>query len=534
MKKILQLIVLVSFPLVAFTQTTCFPGSAFDYLNINNVNARINNGGDMWWDLVASAKYIVPKSGNVSSLFAGSLWIGGIDAGGNVHMAAQTYRQTGNDYFPGPLDASGNVSSNDCSNFDRIWKVNKSTIDSFKAGLFGNTDADIPVSIKDWPARNNPNDPFVGSRDLAPFVDVDGDGIYDPINGDYPSIQGDQALWWVFNDAGDIHTETSGLPLKIEVQAMAYAYKGTDPSDCLYNTTFYHFKIINKSSASYNNTFLAWWTDPDLGCYTDDYIGCDTSHQLGVVYNDSAYDGGNACGASYGNQPPIEAIDVLRGPTDENGNIHGMDRFMLYGNNFSTGGNPETAPQYYNYMNSIYKDGTHLSFDNKPVNYIYSGDPSVTGSWSMCNDLPASEDVRMLASSGPFLFNPGDEKTLDFAVIWTQNVVYPCPSFSSLYGIADCVKNTFASEVFTGIPSVSSEFNFSVVPNPVKNGALLTFKTNQMVEHMKIWNLTGSLIREFSPGSNEFTLRSDLTPGIYFYQAQMQGQKIATGKFIVQ
>src|SRR5215831_1550956 len=137
MKKNLHLIVaLVLFPLAGFTQTICAPGSAFDYLDINNVNARINNGGDMWWDLRANAQYIVPKSGDVSSMFAGSLWIGGYDAGGNLHMAAQTYRQTGNDYFPGPLNKTGSVSSNDCSNFDHVWKINKSTIDSFKEGLF--------------------------------------------------------------------------------------------------------------------------------------------------------------------------------------------------------------------------------------------------------------------------------------------------------------------------------------------------------------------------------------------------------------
>ena len=28
---------------------------------------------------------------------------------GNLHVAAQTYRQNGNDFWPGPLDASGNL-----------------------------------------------------------------------------------------------------------------------------------------------------------------------------------------------------------------------------------------------------------------------------------------------------------------------------------------------------------------------------------------------------------------------------------------
>ena len=33
----------------------CLAGSFYTELNINNVRARINSGGDMWWDLNTSA-----------------------------------------------------------------------------------------------------------------------------------------------------------------------------------------------------------------------------------------------------------------------------------------------------------------------------------------------------------------------------------------------------------------------------------------------------------------------------------------------
>jgi hypothetical protein len=113
----------------------CDPATVYDFIDINNVKARINLV-DMWWDLVNDASYEVPKDSGVSSLFAGALWLAGVDAQGNLKVAAQTYRQNGNDFFPGPLDENGNVAPNTCLNFDRIWKVNKSTIDSFISGLF--------------------------------------------------------------------------------------------------------------------------------------------------------------------------------------------------------------------------------------------------------------------------------------------------------------------------------------------------------------------------------------------------------------
>lgn len=178
--------------LIPFTTAAqnCVTATAFDFLDINNVKARINNGGDMWWDLAQDAQYIVPKNGNASSLFAGALWIGGIDASGQLRVAAQIYRQTGNDFFPGPLDANGNISQITCQNFDRIWKASKSTIDSFIQGI----NTTIPFSILEWPGRGNLNLSFLPDQDLAPFMDTDCDGIYNPGNGDYPKIPGDQAL----------------------------------------------------------------------------------------------------------------------------------------------------------------------------------------------------------------------------------------------------------------------------------------------------------------------------------------------------
>ena len=58
----------------------------------------------MWWDLVGNAEYEVPKGSGKNSLFAGAIWIGGKDAAGNLKVAAQTYRQSGSDFWPGPVD----------------------------------------------------------------------------------------------------------------------------------------------------------------------------------------------------------------------------------------------------------------------------------------------------------------------------------------------------------------------------------------------------------------------------------------------
>jgi hypothetical protein len=78
------------------TAAGCNQTTAVIDLDINNVRARLMNGGDMWWDRPnQTAAYEVPKNSNKNSLFAGSIWIGGIDrASGDLKVAAQTYRQS--------------------------------------------------------------------------------------------------------------------------------------------------------------------------------------------------------------------------------------------------------------------------------------------------------------------------------------------------------------------------------------------------------------------------------------------------------
>ena len=59
-------------------RSDCAPATMSYDLAINNVRARLLNGGDMWWDL-AIGQYIVPKVDpalgvpGVSSLFAGAV-----------------------------------------------------------------------------------------------------------------------------------------------------------------------------------------------------------------------------------------------------------------------------------------------------------------------------------------------------------------------------------------------------------------------------------------------------------------------------
>lgn len=99
----------------------CAAPVGYDELDINNVRAVIQTGGDMWWDLGGVPKYEIPAGTGKTSLFAGSLWLGGEDASGQLKMAAQRFRQNGSDFWTGPLNTTtAEVDPTSCNKWDSI------------------------------------------------------------------------------------------------------------------------------------------------------------------------------------------------------------------------------------------------------------------------------------------------------------------------------------------------------------------------------------------------------------------------------
>ncbi len=452
--------------------TGCNPGVAKTDLDINNVRAMILDGGDMWWDLI-SARYEVPKGSNKFSIFSGALWIGGIDAGGQLKIAAMTYRQTGNDFWPGPVNAATvTVDPSECTKFDKHWKITRQQVQDFhnwytNPSAYPNYPSSPPLVIQTWPGNTD-----VGpSQTLAPFYDNNGDGIYNYLDGDYPYYNltgagcsptanclptinylfGDQTLWWVFNDVGNIHSETGGQPIGLEIQAQAFGFQTGDEVN---NMTFYQYKIINRSTFTVNDTYIGQWVDPDLGYYLDDYVGCDVSRGLGYCYNGEPNDPGST---GYGANPPAVGVDFFQGPladphdgidnnknctVDEDCEQIIMSKFVYYNNDFSIQGNPQNGTQYYGYLRGFWKDGTPFTFGGNgyggatSCSYMFPGNSDDQYGWglggtcqnpvvvpSLWNESTAGNvpnDRRFMQSAGKFTLKPGAVNMVTTGVVWAR------------------------------------------------------------------------------------------------------------------
>ncbi len=472
----------------------CEPSKSRADLDVNNVRCPIWINGDMWWDLTGTALYEVPVGSGKHSLFAGAIWFGGKDGAGNLKVAAQTYRQSGSDFWPGPIDTTTtSISASQCLKYDKHYKITFSEVKNFheEYQVKGNSSYLIPEIIKLWPATGDPA--FNEGHFLAPFYDRTGDGIYDYNDGDYPKynvdgtldpcdkslLLGDQTIWWVFNDVGNIHGETESLlPVGVEIQAQAF---GFNTNDAINNMTFYRYKIINWSTSILNETYFGSWVDPDLGNYLDDFVGCDVMRGLGFCYNGDADDDG---AVGYGVNPPAVGMDFFEGPLadlndsidndrdgviDEQGEQIIMSKFVYYNNNSTNIGNPSTALQYYNYLDGKWKDNSPLVYggtgyqtagaplcnfmfpdDSDPLHIGTNGsDPGFNWSENLpCASCIPNEpsDRRFLQSAGKFTLFPGAVNFITTGVVWARTSSGgPGASIKLLKAADDKAQNLFES-----------------------------------------------------------------------------------------
>ncbi len=454
----------------------CKEAQATIDLDINNVRSKLMTGGDMWWDRgTGVASYEVPKGSQKNSLFAGSCWIGGYDAQGQLKVAAQLYRSDGNDYWPGPLNSQNNVEAVTCSAWDRFWKVNRSDINRFRELVETGGDVSDPLfdDIKQWPAYGNTEATgnadaslvadMVAGREYAPYVDVDGNGRYNWSNGDYPDIFGDQYIWWVFNDRGNIKGQTKSDPIGLEIQTSSFAYS---TKDFLNDATFVNYRIINRGALTMDSTFMGTWTDADLGNAFDDYIGCDTARGLGILYNSKSEDGNGAAGM-YGNTVPMIGVDFFRGPKrplfQPDGSIIyeqlRMTSFTYFNNAAGSDplSDPSNAIEVFYYMTGSNRIGRHFRYDYQgpgiavtaygpgpDVNYVYWGEPNDRNTWSecACNNPPG--DRRFIHSGGPFKLLPGAANDITIGAIWVSDVGgCPTATFSKIRTADDMAQELF-------------------------------------------------------------------------------------------
>jgi len=477
---------------------------SYDSLYLNNINARFNADG-IHFIGSTGAKFEVPKFSGKSTIFLQTLWIGGLTNDSILHLAGYKYGQgpgmgpagTKTDYWAGPVMDSSAYSIYQDTVWNYIWNLKKTEIEYHKThwNLTGYT----PIhDILTWPGNGNV---LLGEAAmLAPFFDRNGDGIYQPMDGDYPLIKGDQSLFFIFNEDRNFHSETEGRKMRVEIHGMAYAFDL--PGDSAFNNTiFMNYKIFNRSANTYLNSFVGWFTDLDIGYPNDDYVGCDVERSSFFGYNGTPVDGTGQPG-SYGAHPPAQAVTLLGGPYLDPDGIdnpkfdgrghqlcnesvnglnfgdsiidnerYGMRRFVYFNN--SVAGvplymtDPTYAVEYYQMLQGIWKDNTRMIYGGNghigtggygpACDFMFPGN-SDTLNWGVGCEPPQGpkywtertahnnpSDRRGFASMGPFTFLPGAVEELDVSYTFARDYNGPdsLGSIGKLMNYIDTIRHAF-------------------------------------------------------------------------------------------
>src|SRR5690606_18921157 len=113
----------------------CSPAQSLTEFFVNNVRTAAETGGNTWYDRAnGNPYYEVPANEGNHAIFAGSLWMGGEDPAGNLKLAAITFRQRGNDFWPGPLSVDGTASIDEatCEIWDRFFLMSRQMVETHR------------------------------------------------------------------------------------------------------------------------------------------------------------------------------------------------------------------------------------------------------------------------------------------------------------------------------------------------------------------------------------------------------------------
>jgi hypothetical protein len=378
----------------------------------------------------------IPADSATSTIFVHSPWIGGLNETNALHIAATTYGNAQQDFRAG-------LASSPARDFNRVWAVSREEIAQIRLdfGEDGDLDTPPPFDLLTWPAKGNPH--FRQNLDFslvtthpdslpAPFIDVNGDGIYNVFDGDYPRLLGDRMLWWVRTDQ-TTHVESFGQPLGVDVLITLYGYD-CPQNGAVSNALFVEYQFINRSGEEYHDTYLGFYTDFDLGCSDDDYTGSLPALNSAFVYNQDAVDGnpGSICSAgvaTFGEKVPVQALSLLN---------HTLDHSISWGGN-SGASDPSSPIQYYAYLQGLICQGQLPTIGGTGCNpgstdfthFLFPDNPADPQGWSMCSENLSLADRRMLNSHGPFDFAAGDTFTMRLAFTYHPDVPHPCPDIDT-------------------------------------------------------------------------------------------------------
>lgn len=428
-------------------------------IQFNNVGGQISDAG-IFFNKIANqtAGYEVPSGSGNNVIYSSAFWFGGVDINGQLKLAAQDIYNQGSDLWPGALTANGaanTVTPNPLG--QTLWNITKAEINNHIAN-YAQPGYTAPASIMNWPAHG---DVLMNqSYYLAPFVDVNFNGDYEPELGDYPCIKGDYAVYTILNDKGNVHY-SGGYPIGLEIHFMFYQF-ATD--DALDNTTFIDVEIHNRGTQSLANFATSFLMDGDLGGALDDFVGCDSTRNMMYQYNADDFDADMSGILGYGANPPSFGVKLLNDTLTSS--IAFINTNLPYSNPI----------EMYNSMMGLNLNGSPILDANmNETKFQFYDNPNNTNGWSeeTAGDVPG--DRKSMMSIVVPWFTPYSKLSYSYAIVYSRDGADNFDNVNELFDVADQIQTYFDANIegqceFVLGTSDLEAIEIQLYPNP-SNGA---------------------------------------------------------------
>lgn len=504
-------------------------------LNANSVNATISNSPVFFNDAVNNvAAYEVPAGSSKHSIYAASLWVAGEDINGQIYVSAETFTSTG--WSPGPIADNQYYNSTNYMNTygASIWKVSRQQVLDHQAQYQQTGYTPIP-EIANWPGNGDVS--MSVADQLAPFVDINSNGIYEPLDGDHPEFPGDEVVYVILNDEANPQQTFLG----VELHLMFYQFNNTG---YLGETTFLNTRVFNRSTTDYYNFRQSIYADFDIGNYQDDYFGCDSLRNMIYIYNGDALDETNGGALGYGTTPPCQAVtslnrDIFSAAYYSNGAVYPTS-------------DPSSELDFWNYMNGLWADGSPMYYGGNgystgplstPANFAFTGDPFLGTGWTELNANNGNpnppEDRRGVMTNHVGDLPIGGSICSDFAFIFddddghlenVQNVKYIADALQTLY---NSTTSNFPCSFFTASTTEIDLLDFTVFPNPSSGSFSLQFANASDPVIVEVRDLTGRLLYSETTQEKLTQIQLDAPAGAYQVSVQSAHNRI-TKSIVVQ
>lgn len=523
MKRVLlnSLLLLASF--VGLAQE---PFEYVDSLNINNLCASVMVHGDLWASpnsTRAICRYATKTKRAIGE--RASVWMSGYDDAGMLHIAAHTYVQAGVDYWPGPLGAGATpITYEESSRWAKVWKVSRADVAMHKLRT-ERTISNTPVSILEWPGRNS--DYAIGadgaaltvSDDMAPFADLNGNGKYEPLMGEYPSFEGEQAMWTVFNDNGPTHDLTKGRALGVQVKLLVYGYKrGTLIDDVMY----YKYSISNRSTNNYSNFRIAFWDWVTIGSYPEALgVVLDSARRMEIVYDQTYLDGSPGPAWFTWLDTCIRAVTFIKMPGDVSGALKPMASMVNYRFDPSYIGVPTEDVQFDHYMRGRTRLGAPQMVDSVPNNFWSKLRTDTTYDPQLCYRLIPKQTGSIVLAGSSFYLPAGSGTTFTMALLVRRNGgICPDLDIDGIRAVCDTAWQVYHNPLVetNDVSEVLQKGGCKLYPNPAGDEVTVVLTDGAIggQVHWQVCSVDGSAVTNGIDTNDELHISTTSLPrGVY-------------------